>query len=506
MKNYFFTSLFASTIILLSGCVTENNNTTININEKSTSSNIAKNNTNKGPKFNINAIIAEMDANDFECGKASDVGIWVVTKVHFPADEKIPANELVTRATLLAKQNISEWMSTEASSSTTLSSSSSNVNGNVDVRESIKSEVKTKSAAMLRGVVMHSSKKDSAGFTAYFYTTGKIADRSAELEAQLKATPPGVVRAVGFGLILNKKIGPAKREAIQGALRNAVEQVMGTTVIGQSQLMDNEKANSKVISQTAGNVKQYRIVKEDKDGTNYQVILNAKVDEKHLLDNYAALVRSMGNPGFMVICKDPDLKSAFSGFLSNLGFKVVNKKSEAAFIVDGNCKYLEATHEYYGKGIQIDLNLRLIDKATSQEFFNISNEPRFTTSFSGTYHQIRQSCAKKAFNKMRDELHQKLNKVVMDWVLNGRNVNVIFKNLPNTNLDETLAKSISDVPCAKYLTRLRKGSTLILNCSYVGPSSDFEEFLVSRMKKDLPKGTTIPKTRKISLNTIEFSF
>ena len=94
----------------------------------------------------------------------------------------------------------------------------------------------------------------------------------------------------------------------------------------------------------------------------------------------------------------------------------------------------------------------------------------------------------------------------MDWVLNGREVKVTFKNAANTALDEVLAQSIADVPCAKFLTRSRNGNTLVLHCSYVGPSADFEEFLRERMKKDLPQGTAIPKTQKIELNYLEFSF
>ena len=420
-------SLFCGFAIIMSGCFTENSthttkNTIIEIKNSSSSKQY------NGPKFDINAIITQMNDCEFKFGTSSDAGIWVVTKIQFSADDEIPERELATRATLLAKQSITEWMNTEASASTEISNSMTNKNGETDVQENFKSEIKSNAKALLRGVTMHTHKKTPKGYTAYFYTTGKNADRSAELEAQLKAAPPGVVRAVGIGFITNGKLNVAKREATYAALRDAVEQVMGTTVVGQSQLMDNDKAKSRVISQTMGNVKQYRVVKEFKDGNNYQIIINAKVEEKHLLENYAAMVRSMGNPGFMVLCKDPDLKAAFSGFLINLGFKVVNKKSEASFIIDGNCKYITATHDYYGKGLQIDLNLRLIDKKTSQEFFNISNEPRFTTTFSGTFHQIRQSCARKAFDKMRDDLHSKLNKVVMDWVLNGRQIKVVFNN------------------------------------------------------------------------------
>ena len=496
--------------VIMGGCVTDNSTHTVNNNTKieikKGSGKAASAKKYSGPKFDVNAVIKEMVDNNFECGQSSDAGIWIVTKVSFSAEDKIPQNELISRATIIAKQNIAEWMATDASASTTLSSESSTKNGNTEISEELKSEVKTNSKAFLRGVTLHSRVKNADGFTAFFYTTGKIADRAAELEAQLKAAPPGVVRATGFGTIVNGKISAAKREARQFALQSAVEQVMGTTVIGQSQLMDNSKAKSKLISQTAGNVKEYRIVKENNDGTSYMMIINAKVDEKNLLNNYAAMVRSMGNPGFMVKCQDPDLKAAFSGFLANLGFKVVNNAKEAAFIVDGNCKYLEAKHEYYGKGIQIALNLRLIDKKSGQEFFNISNDPRFTTSFSGSFHQIRRSSADQAFEHMQKELHEKLNKVVMDWVLNGREVTVTFRNASNTALDEILAKSVADVPCAKFNTRSRNGRTLTLHCSYVGPSSDFEEFLRERMKKDLPKGTAVPRTRKIELNSLEFAF
>ena len=505
MKNYFFTSLFASAIILLSGCVTENNNTTINVKGKVTFTSAAPEQYT-GPKFDIDDIIKKMGRRRMKSGNSIDAGVWVVYRVSVSANDSKNKQQALALAEIRAKRSISEWLNSTIAKKSSSSSVESVKNGEVVSSSVYTSLTKIDSKAFLRGVTFHSFVKKANTLDVYFYATGKIADRSAELEAQLKAAPPGVVRATGFGIILDNKIAPAKRQAIQSALRNAVEQVMGTTVIAQSQLMDNEKAKSKVISQTAGNVKQYRIVKEDKDGANYQIILNAKVDEKHLLDNYAAMVRSMGNPGFMVVCKDPDLKSAFSGFLSDLGFKVVNKKSEAAFIVDGNCKYLTATHEYYGKGIQIDLKLRLIDKLTGQEFFNISNEPRFTTSFSGTFHQIRQSCAKKAFNKMRDELHKKLNKVVMDWVLNGREVKVVFNKVNDATLDEILSKLIDDIPCAKLLTRSKNGNKLTLHCTYVGPSADFEEFIVERMNKDFPQGVKLPTTKKIQLNQIEFSF
>lgn len=508
-KHFLIPSVLCGLAVIMGGCVSDNStHTTNNIEFKESNSEAASVSAPKynGPEFDVDDVVKKMKRRAMRSGVSQSAGVWVVCRVDVPSDGKTNKNQLLALAEIRAKRDIGAWMNSSVKSTSSLERSQVIEGDHSVIKEVYKSLTETNSEAFLRGVTLHSNYTDKDGFHAFYYATGKIADRTAELEGQLKAAPPGVVRAVGFGIIADGKISSAKRQAMQSALRNAVEQVMGTTVIGQSQLMDNEKAKSKVISQTAGNVKEYRIVKEDKDGVNYQVIINAKVDEKNLLDNYAAMVRSMGNPGFMVKCQDPDLKAAFSGFLAELGFKVVTREEDAAFIVDGNCEYLAAKHDYYGEGIQINLNLRLIDKKSGQEFFNISNDPRFTTSFSGSFHQLRQSSAKKAFNKMRKELHEKLNKVVMDWVLNGREVTVTFQNAADPALDEILAKSIADVPCAKFNTRSRNGNTLVLHCSYVGPSADFEEFLRERMKKDLPQGTAIPQTNKIELNSLEFTF
>lgn len=506
-KRIFIPSVLCSIAVISGGCVTDNsthttNNTRIEIPKGSDKASTAK----YSGTFDIEAILKVMGDREFATGYTDASGVWIISKVSVPIKKDRNSTQAAEIAAIRAQKNIAGFLGTAVSAESEHSYEKVVVNGKTDIKKHFKRITKTKIEQFLRGTTQYKSSVSENVYSAIFYTTGKMVDRTAELEAQLKAAPPGVVRAVGFGVIADGKVSPAKRQAMQSALRNAVEQVMGTTVIGQSQLMDNEKAKSKVIAQTVGNVKEYRVVKEDKDGVNYQIIINARVDEKNLLNNYAAMVRSMGNPGFMVKCQDPDLKAAFSGFLAELGFKVVNRESDAAFIVDGNCKYLAANHDYYGKGIQIDLNLRLIDKKSGQEFFNISNEPRFTTSFSGSLHQIRQSSARKAFNKMREELHERLNKVVMDWVLNGREVTVTFKNAANTALDEVLAQSVADVPCAKFQTRSRNGKTLVLHCSYVGPSADFEEFLRERMKKDLPQGTHVPVSQKIELNSLEFSF
>lgn len=463
---------------------------------------IAQNQTS----WSVESVISQMDeGSSILCGHTPETGVWVVCQIEMDANPSVKKDQQISLAEIRARREISEWMNVTIESQATHSMSQTTTAAGVVQHEMYQELTKTKTEAFLRGVTLHSIQNRENAQYAYFYTTGRLVNRSAELEAQLKQAPPGVVRAVGFGVIAEGKISPAKRQAMQQALRNAVEQVMGTTVIGQSQLMDNEKAKSKLISQTMGAVKQYRILKEEHNGINYQVILNAQIDEKNLLDNYASMVRSMGNPGFAIQCNDPDLKVSLTDFFASMGFKVTEDPAAIQFVVEASCEYLPINDEYYGEGIQIDVHLRLYDVKTRQQILSMRNDPRKTSTYTGTLHRIRQKAAGTAFRTMKKELHEKLNKIVMDWVLNGREVIVIFNNVPSS-MDEALVSSVKDVPCVEYHTKKRDGNKLILNCSYVGSSSDFEDFLLERFKKDLPANFRKPVTNKVELNMLEFTF
>ena len=479
------------------------NNTQINITVNKKQINV------NAPAFDPKALLQEMYQNEqrLSIGSSSDYGNWIITRHSVPLRDGRTVVEAAAIAEIRARKAIAATLGSNVTAQDLASETIKSVNGKTEIESVMKSFVQIDVNELLRGItLLHQEVKETAHgkvlLSAYYVTTTQI-DATAELKKQLKAAPPGVVRASGYSVIQNNRIPRAKRDAVQAALRNAVEQVMGTTVIGQSQLMDNDKAKAKVISQTAGNVKQYRIVKEGTQGINYQVIVNAEIEEKSLLDNYAAIVRSMGNPGFLVNTSDPDLHTALTGFLADLGFMITTDDKIAQFIVNADCRYISVKDSHYGEGIQIDLELRLISKKNSQQLFSFGNTPRLTSSYSGNFHQIRQSAAKKAFKTMRKKLHEKLNKVVMDWVLNGRPVDVVFNNFTGDDaLVQKLVKSFEGVPCAKYETFEFKGNKLTVKCAYVGPTADFNEFLFERIKRDIPQLGESIKTTEVGLNSL----
>ena len=510
MMNKGIYSLFALfSVVVLTGCASQNGSTVSVPTENNTDVTTVQTVIVKGEDFSPDALLEKLTTKNqqFATGWNPNTDIWVISVQEVKLRKGMTETEAADIAAIRAKNQIASYMGSSVSAQEELIYTEETKDDKTTTKEFFKSIQKVDVNQFLRGVTIFRQEVKDGHLCAAFYVTGKLIDASAQLEKQLRGAPPGIVRACGFGIISDGKIAPAKRKALQGALRNAVEQVMGTMVIGQSQLMDNEKAKSKVISQTAGNIKQYRIVKEGQFGNNYQVIVNAQVDEKHILDNYAALVRSMGNPGFFIKTIDPDLQYVLSEFFNNLGFLVTSNLNEAYFVVDADCKYLTITDDHYGNGIQIDIGLRLYDIKNNQQLLIMRNMPRLTSTYSGTFHQIRQSAAKKAFKTMKKQLHEKLNKVVMDWVLNGRQINVVFTGCPaDTSLVKVLEDAVKGVPCAKVYTKTFEGGEVKFACSYVGTSDDFEYFLQERLKKDLPGTVTVPKTIQLQLNNLVFKF
>lgn len=462
----------------------------------------------QGSSFDIDKVVAKMKGKrrPFLCGLSSDAGVWAVCRVDVHSDGDMSQDQLLSLAELRARRDIAAWFSTAISSESSLEQTQTlQDDQTTSISQTYHSLTRTRSDALLKGVTIHSFTSDGDGLHAFFYTTGRNADMTAALEAQLREAPPGVVRSVGFGVITEKGLALAKRQAIQAALRNAVEQVMGATIVGQSQLMDNEKAKSKLLSQTVGNVKEYRIVREGEQGISYQVVINARVNENDLLDNYAAFVRSMGNPGFYIRSGDEDLSTALNDFMAGLGFNVVEDAAIAQFEMLADCKYLKVHDDYYGDGIQIETHLTLSDRVSGQRLISMQNRPALTSTFTGSFHQVRQVAAGKAFKSMKGELHKKLNQVVMDWVLNGREMKVIFQNVPD-GVEKLLPEAIEGVPCATYHTTERNGSSLVVSCAYVGPAADLVYFLLERLQKDLPFEISRPRANRVELNLLELVF
>lgn len=457
-------------------------------------------------EFSPDAVLEKVAASKrpFATGWSPSTDIWMISRQKIRLKDGMSNQEALNIAEIKAKKKIAEFRGSSISAKDEAYLSVDNTDGKRKFKQSFSSATYTNVNQFLRGVTLLKAEKKGNVIIASFYVTGKMVDATKELEKQLRKAPPGTVRTSGYAIIVDNRISPAKQAALQIALRNAVEQVMGTTVVGQSSLMNNAKAKSKIISQTVGKIKKYRIVKEGVTGINYQVIAVSEIDKDSLVDNYAALVRSMGNPAFFVRTEDPDLRIALSDFMKELGFQVSVNSTKANFIIDARCTYLNVQDEQYGQGIQIDLQLRLLNKKTGELYLSMQNTPRLTSTYSGTFHQIRQSAARKAFKEIRKPYHAKLNKVVLDWVLNGHDIQIVFNNF-NGNAPSAmkLERAISNIPGVKILDKRQNDSRLTFKCTCIGPTSDVEDFLQEAILAEFGEDVAIPKTQKIDLDEIQ---
>ena len=96
----------------------------------------------------------------------------------------------------------------------------------------------------------------------------------------------GTVKAVGEGRTHDV--------AVQLALRSAVEQVVGTMVVGETKITDNEAVRNKIFSGAEGFVDEYRITAEATVTVGTRIEIVAKVSKKKLLDSYRTYLKAAG--------------------------------------------------------------------------------------------------------------------------------------------------------------------------------------------------------------------
>jgi len=151
------------------------------------------------------------------------------------------------------------------------------------------------------------------------------------------------VRAVGMATIHNNMVDIARDKAIDNALRNVVERVVGVMVTGSTEVENFQLKMDRILSESKGFVEKYRILSEKRDGDNYEVAIEAEVGAGKLQDRLQAmelLISRKSRPRLMVVFneagqKDAIAEAAMSKFFLAKGFKLVDssivKKSRGEF-------------------------------------------------------------------------------------------------------------------------------------------------------------------------------
>ena len=119
------------------------------------------------------------------------------------------------------------------------------------------------------------------------------------------------VTATGVGSILNGDVAHAKDDAVEDALRQALEQTMGLFVSSETLVENAAVIEDNIYSKTQGYIQKYDILREGKkDAETYGVTLSALVklsDLKSDLDAIQTLLRRKKMPRLMVIIDEKNV-------------------------------------------------------------------------------------------------------------------------------------------------------------------------------------------------------
>lgn len=120
-----------------------------------------------------------------------------------------------------------------------------------------------------------------------------------------------VVMSKGVAGIFSNDIGLARDQAIDDALRKAVEQTLGTFVQSSTIVENNMLVEDNILSWSNGYVRTHKVVREGKaDAQTYEVTVQAEVEMANLRNDWDGLqnlLNKMGNPRVMFMIDEQNI-------------------------------------------------------------------------------------------------------------------------------------------------------------------------------------------------------
>ena len=270
-----------------------------------------------------------------------------------------------------------------------------------------KKKIESKVDAFVRGTKVIGQVKFKETSYIVCVTTERFEDDSAILKAaQAEYGDDGVVKAVGEAESLEL--------ATQKAIRGAIEQVLGTVVVGYDKMSTKSEFQHKVFSGMDGVVEKYRVLSETEIELGKRVEIVAKVSKKRLLDNYSNYMKFLGDPAFYIESNSVDLQSHFTQFFTDMGIRIAPSPNAAAYVIHCIGAYREVKHPANERqGTQLSLWFKISEINGTEVLVDMKNDPRKSASFIGKDpDRQKELCSDKAFAQMKDPLHEKIQAMV----------------------------------------------------------------------------------------------
>jgi hypothetical protein len=130
------------------------------------------------------------------------------------------------------------------------------------------------------------------------------------------------VVAKGLGAILAGDEVKAQEDAVAAALRNAVEQVVGTMVESNTLVENYQTVEDNIYTKTAGYVQKYKIISTSKQMENtVEVTVQATVklsDLRNDLQAIGVIMQRKGKPRLMVLIDEKNITESYGVYLADM--------------------------------------------------------------------------------------------------------------------------------------------------------------------------------------------
>lgn len=202
-----------------------------------------------------------------------------------------------------------------------------------------------------------------------------------------------IIEAEGAGVVINNDLALARDNALNDALRKAVEQAVGTVISSETIVQNFEVINDSIYAKSQGYIQNYRIINENVSDSLYRVTIRASVSLGTIKDDLQALGLLMarkGMPRMMVLMAEQNVGQLHpsyywdaidlsvsenvlqSSFLKE-GFTFVDRASVEGELKNATMKGSDVGNRAAARiGKQVDAEVVIVGKAFAKAAGNIA--------------------------------------------------------------------------------------------------------------------------------------
>jgi hypothetical protein len=341
------------------------------------------------------------------------------------------------------------------------------------------------------------------------------------------------VTGEGSAKIVKGDTKSAKESALTLAMRNAVEQV-GSEIISETVVEDFELVKDEIISRARGYIHEYKILEEGKRGDEYYVKISAVVSAKEVKDDATFIYKKMDKPRVIVMLTEMEggssnqskiAENTLSEYLMTKELSILDAESVKAKIgadsirlaAEGDVQSAKKIGALSGaeviitgtvragapesvKGVLYSsrgyASIRVMNGETGEIYaFSTVEENGVDGSADGSV----MKAIKNASTKVAHDIFSKMLKKWNEFVLNGRNIEVLISGVNFGELKElkTLIGGLEGVK--EVIQRNYESPSVIFDVRFIGKSERLAELLTATGFKGKKFNVTSIQPNKIVL-------